>query len=363
MENNAIKNQNQDTEISFSKIISRLKLTWKLFLRKWWILLIASLLGAGTGWFYCYWKGTTYVANCSYTVQGQSASSSLLSSALSLASSLGISTKGGGPSSYDNNFFANLMESRKIVKESLLEKESVDGKKDQFANFYIKMYGYEDDWKGDKRLDGFKFKHTTLTTITRFEDSVLNFIYDKVISDNFLVKFDDSEPFNTANFTSKSFDFSSKIMKHILDNTSSHYLKEMYVLNDNNLRLAQKRLDSIANAIRLLDQKVAKLKDNSSSTIRQSGLVDLNAAIRDQNLLTVQYSSAVNNFELAKVSLMTQSPVLDIIDDPLFSTDTNTPRIILIICVGAFLFFIITAGFLMVSNFVKESVKLEKKTT
>ncbi|MEI7801033.1 MAG: hypothetical protein WCI97_00135 [Bacteroidota bacterium] len=362
MENKETINRIEETEISFSKIFERLKSTWKLLLKKWWILSIATIMGAGTGWLYCYITGTTYVANCTFTVQGQSASSSLLSSALSLASSLGISTKGGGPSSYDNNFFANLMQSRRIVKESLLQEETVKGKKDLFANFYIQLYGYNDDWEGDNRLDGFTFKHNKISTLTRLEDSVLNFIYDKVMDDNLVVKFDDSEPFNNANFTSTSYDFSSKIMKHILDNTSSYYLREMYVLNDNNMMIAQKRLDSIANAIRILDQRVAKLKDNSSSTIRQSGLVDLNTALRDQGLLSVQYSSAVNNFELAKVALMTQSPVLDIIDDPLFSTDTNTPPIILIICVGAILFFAMTAGALMLSHFIKESIEIENKT-
>lgn len=362
MENKETINRIEETEISFSKIFARLKSTWKLLLKKWWVLLIAATMGAGTGWLYCYITGTTYIANCSFTVQGQSASSSLLSSALSLASSLGISSKGGGPSSYDNNFFANLMQSRRIVKESLLYHETINGKKDLFANFYIRMYGFDEVWEDDNRLAGFTFKHNKISTLTRLEDSVLNFIYDKVMDDNLVVKFDDSEPFNTANFTSTNYEFSSKIMKRILDNTSSYYIREMFVLNDNNLKIAEKRLDSIANAIKILDQRVAKLKDFSTSTIRQSGLVDLNSALRDQGLLNVQYSSAVNNFELAKVTLMTQAPVLDVIDDPLFSTDTNTPPIVLIICVGAVLFFSLTAGALMLSNFIKESIEIENSS-
>lgn len=72
--------------------------------------------------------GVSYSSNCAFTVQGQSASSSLLNSALSLASTLGISGKPGS-GSYDNTFFANLIKSRRIIKESLLKEEVIDGKK------------------------------------------------------------------------------------------------------------------------------------------------------------------------------------------------------------------------------------------
>ena len=88
--------------------IGKIKTIWKFLIRKWWVFIIALILGGGVGWLIHYEYGIKYTANCSFSVQGQSASSSLLNSALSLASSIGISAK-PGTGSYDNNFFANLM--------------------------------------------------------------------------------------------------------------------------------------------------------------------------------------------------------------------------------------------------------------
>ena len=360
MKNPDIRKNSEDAEISYAGIIAGIKNSYRFLLKRWWILLIGFFLGGATGWLYCFVKGTTYTANCSFTVQGQSASSSLLSSALSLASSLGISSKGGGPSSYDNNFFANLMQSRRIVKETYLQEEKVNGKKDILGNHFIQVTGLAEKWEGDKRLGNFKFKHTELSALTRLEDSVLTTIYDLTLNDDYLlVNYEADAPFNNATYTCASFDFSRKMMKHLLTNTSTYYLREMFNLNNSNLMLAEKRLDSIANAIHQLDSRVARLRDNSNNIIKQSGLVELNAAIRDQGLLNIQYSSAVNNYELAKVSMLGSSPVLDVIDDPMFSTDTNLPPVILSIIGVGILFFIMTAGGLLLKKFISTTVENE----
>ena len=358
MQKTELKNTGEEVDISFNKILQSIKINAKYLLRKWWILTIAFVIGGGLGWGYCFLKGTTYTANCTFTVQGQSASSSLLSSALSLASSLGISSKSGGPSSYDNNFFANLMKSRRIVKETLLQEDTIFKKKDILVNHYINIYELDEDWEG-LSYEGFRFKNESLKKLTRLEDSILTTIYDLIIDENLSVDFNVDNPFNSAKFVSSNYELSKHFLKKLLNNTSSYYLREMYSLNTNNFSLAEKRVDSLANAIRDLDVKVARLKDNSNNMVRQSGYVDLNAAIRDQSLLNIQYSSAVNNFEIAKVSLLSQTPILDIIDDPNFSTDTNVPMVILVsIASGIFVFFLIAIG-LIVFRFIKSTAELD----
>jgi hypothetical protein len=67
-----------------------------------------------------WWYGYKYIATASFAVQGQTAYSGLLSSSLSLANALGLqgsTPKGGG--GYDNRFFSSLIQSRRVIKESL----------------------------------------------------------------------------------------------------------------------------------------------------------------------------------------------------------------------------------------------------
>ncbi len=352
----------EETDINYSNILGKLKTIWKYLIRKWWVLLIALMLGGGTGWLIQYLYGVSYTANCTFTIQGQSASSSLLNSALSLASSIGISAK-PGTGSYDNNYFANLMKSRRILKQTLLEDGMINGKKDLMINHFIHVTELDDDWKDDKRLSGFKFKHNQFAGLTRLEDSVLTLLYNSILENYLSVTYDESSPFNQAKFTTPDYSFSSNMMQKLLKNTSNHYINEMFKLNNDNMRIAEKRVDSLANAIRELDVKVASLKDNVNNVIKQSGFVALNAAIRDQGLLSIQYSSAVNNFELAKVTMTTDTPILEVIDDPQFSTEVSFIPIVIAIAGGALGFFFVALIGLVAWNFIGKTIENENKAT
>ncbi len=350
----------EETEISYSNILTKTKDTLKFLLKKWWILSIAIVLGGLVGWTVHYLYGVKYTSNCSFTIQGQSASSSLLNSALSLASSIGITAK-PGTGSYDNNFFANLMKSRRILKQTLLEDGKIDGKKDFMINHFIHVAEFDQDWKGDNRLDGFKFKHNQIHALNRLEDSVLTLLYNKIIDEYLTVTYDESSPFNQAKFTTTNYAFSNSFLQKLLKNTSDYYINDMYSLNNTNLKIAERRVDSLANAIRNLDVKVASLKDNSNNVVKQKGLVELNSAIRDQGLLSIQYSSAVNNYELAKVTLTTDTPILEVIDEPQFSTEVSLIPIVIAIAGGAIGFFFLALVGLIAWSFVSKTISNEKK--
>lgn len=338
-----------ENEIDFVAIGERLKKSFFYIFKRWWIILIAAIVGGVLGIGLSKWYGTKYTTITVFTVQGQSQTSSILNSAMSLASSLGI---GGGKSSsgdYNNNFFASLIQSRRVLKESLLEKAVINGSKATLAEHYIRVYEMDKNLFGSETfLSGFTFKHFTLNSITSTEDSVLTIIYAKILDNNLVVNYDDTKPFNVATITTTSQDLSKNLMKHLIDNTSRYYMENIYELNNDNLKIAEFRLDSLSNALKEMDNRVAAMKDNTNNIIKQSGLVALNAAIRDQGLLSVQYSSAVNNYELAKVALITNTPILNVIDDPSFSTEVKYISMIKAIIIGGFLFGFMVAGILWV---------------
>ncbi len=335
-----------ETEIDFVAIGDRIKKSFFYLLRRWWIILIAVVIGGILGLALSKWYGTKYVANAAFTVQGQSQTSAVLNSALSLASSLGLGSKSSG-GDYDNNFFASLIQSRRVLKESLLEKDVVNGNKATLAEHYIRIYGMDKTILGNESfLSDFSFKHFTLNSLTAAEDSVLTIVYNKIINKNLVVNYDDSKPFNAVTLTTYSRDLSKNLMKHLINNTSRYYMENIYELNNSNLKIAEFRLDSLSNALKEMDNKVAAMKDNANNIIKQSGLVALNAAIRDQGLLNIQYSSAVNNYELAKVALITNIPILNVIDAPSFSTEVKFIPMIIAIIVGGFLAGLFVGGFL-----------------
>ena len=351
-----------EEEIELGSIIQNIKGTFKYVIRRWYVLLIAAIISGGLGAAISIYTGKSYVSTCTFGVQVQNSSTALISSALSLASSLGIGSKSsGGGASFDNNFFATIMTSRRIVKETMLHSMVFQGKKDLMVNHYINVMELRDDWEDVPRLKNFKFVHTDFADLTVLEDSMLSVLNDMMLDKNLAVTYDEASPLNTATFTSKDREFSKNCMSSFLESTEGYYMKDVYKLNLTNLDLARYRVDSIGNAMKALDVKVASLKDNTNSVIKQKGFIDLNAAIRDQSLLNIQYSSAVNNYELAKVTLLSNTPILQVVDDPQFSTQVSFIPLILAVIIAVILGLFLTGGYLVLAALLSKSISAENK--
>lgn len=360
----------EDDEIQIGPFFTNLKEYFFYILKKWYILLLFIAIFIGLGALYKIWYGTKYHANTSFAVEGQATSSGLISSALSLANALGIQTSSAKGSTYNNNFFATLMQSRKVIKESLMTEAVVNGKKDLLANHYITIMHWREGsllrkgWNEVPRLKDFSFKPKPLEQFTELEDSVLSVIYESIIDANLEVVYDETTPFNIAIFTTRNMDYSRNMMKVMVDRSAGYYMDNVYELNKKNLSIADRRVDSLGRELRKLDYRVASLRDVSNNTVAQKGLLNVNSASRDQSLLSAQYSAAVNNLEFAKVTLLTTAPILQIIDDPVFSTEVDYVRWIMVIIVGVLLGIFFGAIYLFVARAVKisnEKVKERKE--
>lgn len=303
-------------------------------LRRWYLILLALIVGCVMGWWVSNWYGTRYTAACAYTIQAQS-NTGLLNTALSLASSLGLGASKSGPTTYDNNFFAGLMKSRRVVKEALLDSANVNGKNDLLANHFIPLSKTAKDW--DNNMKDFRFTHSDVRNLTITEDSALSLFYEEVIDENLAVVYDPAAPFNKASVTTKSREFSVQLMNKLLNQISNYYTGTLLQFNLNNLGLTEQRADSLARALKSADARVARLRDNAQNVVRQEAMIALNDAIREQSLLSTQYAAAVSNYETAKAAVLSTSPILQIIDEPEYSVDSNNINALVAAIVGALL--------------------------
>ena len=154
----------EDEEILIGPFFRNIKGMFLYILKRWWIMLIGIAIFVGLALGYAWWYGTKYISTATFSVEGQAPSSGLLSSAMSLANSLGMQTTQGKGSVYNNNFFANLIQSRRVIKESLMMEGVMNGKKDLMANHYIELYHWRTGglthkgWNKVPRLKNFSFK-------------------------------------------------------------------------------------------------------------------------------------------------------------------------------------------------------------
>ncbi|MCS6991188.1 MAG: hypothetical protein NZL95_04930 [Chitinophagales bacterium] len=334
----------RDEEINIGAFFSGVREAAGFVLRRWYVLLLFVAVFSGLALLYAWWYGKKYVAHAAFAVEGQTPSTSLLSSALSLANALGIQTSQAKGNTYTNNFFAELMISRKVVKEALLRKAVINGKEDVLANHYASLAKlrtgglFSKGWNDNPRLRDFSFQPKPLSQLTPLEDSLLEVVYNTILDKNLEVVYDETNPFNTATFTSRHADLSRYMLMAILDKTSGYYMENVYELNNKNFRIAEMRVDSLGRELRKLDARVARLRDQANNMVRQQGLIELNEAQRDQSLLATQYAAAVNNLELAKVTILTTAPILQVIDNPQYSLEvlyvSRTKALVLSTIVG-----------------------------
>lgn len=333
----------EDDEIQIGTFFKGVNETIWFIIKRWYIILLFIAIFCGLAAAYSIWYGKKYVATSSFAVEGQSASSSLLSSAMSLANALGIQTSSSKGNIYNNNFFATLIQSRKVIKESLMEEGVMNGKKDLMANHYITLYRWREGsllhkgWNKSTRLKDFYFKKKPLDHFTPLEDSIANIIYESIIDNNIEITYDEATPFNIGVFTTRNRDYSMNMLRILLDKTAGYYMENVYSLNQKNMHVAELRVDSLGRELKKFDYRVASLRDQSNNTIRQKGLISVNDASREQALLNAQYSAAVNNVELAKVTILTSAPVLQIIDNPAYSTEVAFVSMSIALIVGVFL--------------------------
>ncbi len=354
MPSNNLQNNNQNpNEINLPAIYQGIKKSIRYTLSKWYFILAFILIGALCGGLISYLYGINYVATSSYTVQSQQ-SSSLLNSALSLASSLGISSK-TGTSSYDNNYFANLMRSKRIVKEVLLSNSTVNGKEDLLANHFYYASKFKKKWSDDELLKDFKFKHQSINKLSPIEDSVLSLYYDMILDKHLSIVYDPNIPFNQVKVSSISRDFSVAFNKLLLKKISDYYTNTITSYNLINIEIARYRVDSLSNAVKEIDNRVAKLKDASVNIIKQEAMISLNDALRNQSLLNIQYSAAVSNYELAKANMVSSAPILQIIDEPEYSVDVLSISFKLALLIGSLFSFIVSSLIIFLISFFRNN--------
>ena len=169
------------------------------------------------------------------------------------------------------------------------------------------------------------------------------------------MEYDESSPFNTSTFQTRNYDYSMNMMKLMVDKSAKYFIEDVYELNRKNLSIAESRVDSLGRALKSLDYRVASLQDQTNNLIRQKGTLGVTAAARDRDLLNQQYSAAVNNVELAKVTILTTAPILQVIDDPVFSTTASFVSKVTSFIVGGIIGVFLGSIFTLIARTIAES--------
>lgn len=288
---------------------------FRYLLRRWWMFLIAGILGGCLGILFATIQKPKYESRLTFALEENSGS---MGGAFSLAAQFGFNI-GGGNGIFAGDNIVTILTSRRIIESVLLSVDTVGGQPITMANAYLKMSEVEKP----VQLKKAKVKKADYPVglprdkFTYLQDSILYTLYNRIIKTELIAMRPDRK---LNQFEVKFISLNERFSKIFTERLVSEAI-EFYT----ELRSRRSK-----NTLDILEQRVSSLRGNARTAIQgRAGIQDANvnpvfaqqsAQLQQKQLDITAYGSAYTelfkNLELARYQYLQDIPLLQIIDKP-----------------------------------------------
>jgi hypothetical protein len=340
MSENVVMNKPvEDDELPLKEVIFRLKIWFKYILSKWYIVLLAVVIGCVGGWLYSRQQKNTYRAELSFVVEGEGSSGA--GAYAGIASQFGLDIGGGASGAFSGENLLELMKSRSLVEKALLSPVVVDGKTQSLAEYYIGFNRFRESWKNDKVLSLLSFEpQADRGKFTLKQDSVLGSFYKIIIGSNLLIERKDPKSgIMKIKVKSENELFSKLFSESLVNVVSDFYVDTKTKRSAENLAILQQQTDSVR---RVLNYAISGVASSVDANPNLNPALQILRAPSQRRNVDVQANQAiltelVKNLEMAKISVRKETPLIQIIDSPILPLDIETADKKQAIMIGGFL--------------------------
>ena len=310
----------QNDEISLRELIEKGKEWYAYLLSQWKIIVLAGIIGACLGLAYSFIKKPIYTATLSFALEDEKGGGGL-GGALGLASSFGIDLGGGGGSIFTGSNLTELFKSRAMVEKTLLSPVVLDGKTVSLAEMYIQNNKWRDKWKDKPKLSALQFlPDTKRKYFTREHDSILGVMYQDLSKTGLSVGQKDKKiSIITIDVNSTNELFSKYFTEALVKEVSDFYVTTKSKKARMNMDILERQTDSIRRELNGAITGVAVANDN---TFGLNPAMNVRRAPSARRQVDVQANTAiltelVKQTELAKVTVRKETPLIQVIDQPI----------------------------------------------
>jgi hypothetical protein len=309
-------------EISLKELILKLKEWYQYLLSKWVIIVIAGIIGGGVGLAYAYSQKPVYTAELSFVLEGAGQGNGT-GNYSGIASQFGLNMGGsGGEGVFEGENFLSLMKSRLMVEKALLTTIDLGGRKETLAEFYIEINKFREKWtKQNSTLKDVKFlPGANPSEFSIEQNSLITGFYRNLIVSNLVIEKQDKKSSIIALRVKSENELFSKYFAEILaKEVSKFYVETKTKKSADNLRILQHQTDSIRRALNSSMFSVATSVDatpnpNSSRNVLRVPSQRMQGDVQSNQTMLIQL---IQNLESAKISLRTETPLIQIIDKPI----------------------------------------------
>jgi uncharacterized protein involved in exopolysaccharide biosynthesis len=263
---------------------------------------------------------STYKATSTFIVEDKSGKGG--GGLSGLASQFGIDVgglTGGGAGLFDGDNILEIIKSRAIIEKVLLTKmeEPTSSKGQTIADYYIQIENLAPAFES-KKINVKSLNFASLTEGAKHtvqQDSILYILYSRINKNLNVEKKNKKSTIITLEVVSGDQVFSKVFAEQVLKQTSDLYVDIKTGNLSRSIEKIQQKADSLQRSLSNIYQNSFQI--NSSRTELSN---------RDKTFSSTLYAEVVKNLETLKLSLINQTPVIQILDTPKFPLfDQRTP--------------------------------------
>ena len=264
------------------------------------VAIIFSLIGFG----FSRSQEDQYNAVISFIVEDQSEGSNL-STISGMANMIGIDMGGSATSSFNQQNIIELLKSRKIIERTLNNTCKIEGKSDLLINHYIHINNMITD------------SSTINLSSNNYNDSITRIVWFRIIDRDMDILFQNDEA-NILNlsFESLNAELAKNFTEIVIDEISEMYIDYQTEKSRNTLNNLYNRSDSIFKDLKISERNFAKVKDNNMRVMTASGRLEELQYMREVEILQAVYLELRKNIELSHMSVLNETPLIQIVDKP-----------------------------------------------
>jgi uncharacterized protein involved in exopolysaccharide biosynthesis len=312
--------ETSNDEITLKELLLKAKEWYVFLLSKWKTIVLAGIVGALLGLGYSFTKKPIYTATLTYALEDGKAAGGGLGS---LASSFGfdIGGAGGNSGAFSGANLMELFKSRAMVEQTLLAPVTLNNKTISLVEMYIQDKKWRDNWNEKPALKSITFlPNTDRTKFTRAQDSIFGVIYNDIFKTALTVEQKDKKvAIGTITMKSTNEYFAQQFNLALTQTVTNFYIETKSKRAKENMDILVRQTDSIRAELNGAMTGVAVANDNTFGLNPALNVKRLPSARRqvDVQANSAIFSELIKQTELAKVTLRKETPLIQVIDQPI----------------------------------------------
>ncbi|TDQ09904.1 GumC domain-containing protein [Pedobacter metabolipauper] len=295
---------------------------WKNDLKKSGLIIaVVIIFGAAIGITYAWTKKPEYIASTSFVLEEGESSGGGLGQYAGLASMVGVDLGGGAGGIFQGDNIMELYRSRTMILKTLLSPVNFNGKNQLIIDRYIEMQGWRKNWEDKPEMKSLTFDSAGSKTLSRIQDSIITAISANINKNNLTVsKLDKKLNIISVQVSSTDEQFAKAFNNEIVKNVNDFYTLTKTKKSKDNIKIFQRQTDSVR---AVMNGAIF----SSASTMDATPNLNPTRQILRVSAQKAQYNAEANkeilgellkNLELAKISMQKETPLIQVIDEPVF---------------------------------------------